>query len=109
MNKSYKLLIILSTMLIVVSIMNYYRTFVLKDYFVTLEVPCRDEGNCFFGLDENGEEYTFNIIKLKAYNLFSQCGKDVSECEVKCLEDDEECTLSDCSNNLNNNEMCKRQ
>jgi hypothetical protein len=78
----------------------YYRVFVLKDYMVSIEVPCDPEAgeSCFIYIDEESEEeILYKIVEKPAY-LLPSCDPAEEACleSVICELGEYECEITYC-------------
>ena len=90
---------ILIPLIIVVSVLSYYRFIINQDYVIQYEGICDPAmESCFLGCadDECTEEYGYSIVQKYAADLYAQCGSDITDCEAAnmCLPDDRECSIT---------------
>lgn len=91
---------------------SFFRFVIKKDYLVSFETECDPlTQNCFIGCDDDcNNEYYFSITEGGAYELYKNCGKDVSSCEYAqtCNHDtNANCSTSYCDPEIDGEESCE--
>lgn len=86
--------------------------FILKsDYVVSYEGVCDPSfESCFVGCedDECTQEYYYTEVQKYAPDLYRECGKDITDCDVAniCLPEDKDCSVTYCDPETNEDGTC---
>lgn len=81
---------------------SYFRFVMAQDYVVEYEGVCDPAAHdCFKGCPDDAcnEPYYYDTVQKHAVDLFAQCGKDVTNCDVAnvCLpQGDQTCSITYC-------------
>lgn len=102
---------ILIPLIILIGCISFFRFMVFQDYVVSYEGSCDPSINsCFVGCEDDActKEYFYFKMQKYAPDLYAQCGKDITNCEVanKCMPDDRKCSIVYCDPEINTDE-CK--
>lgn len=92
---------LLVPLIIVTSVISYYRFMVNHEYLVGYEGVCDPvTEKCFIGCENDActKEYYYSEVQKYAPDLSMECGKDITDCEVSsvCLPDDRKCSVTYC-------------
>jgi hypothetical protein len=92
---------ILVPIIIIVGIISYNRFIIERNYIVEYEGVCDPFlEECFIGHedDEYENEYYYSYVHKYAYDLYKQCGKDITDCQSAnmCLPEDKDCYIDYC-------------
>ena len=93
---------ILFPLIIGVSVISYYRFFVNNDYLVGYNGVCDPSINrCFIECEDDtcGKDVYYSHVIKYAPDLYSECGKDITNCENAnmCLSTDRHCSVTYCN------------
>jgi len=100
--KNNILLYILVPLVVLLIGSSYVRFIVLHDYLVAYEGECDPyTKDCFIGCEDEEctEEYYYTKVQKYAADVYTQCGKDVTDCDAAsmCLsQDTQECSVTYC-------------
>lgn len=103
-NIFFYILIIIIT---VIGTISYYRFMVNEDYLIRYEGVCDPTiHTCFVGCedDECTTEYYYSDVVKYAPDLYAECGKNITDCEIAniCLPKDKTCTITYCDTKTDN-------
>lgn len=100
------LLLVLFFAVIIVLFRSYDRFIVRHDYIVGYEGVCDTTiEKCFVGVDDtNGEEYYYTKMQKYEPDLYTQCGKDITDCDAAnvCFSNDRDCLIVYCDEKTKN-------
>ena len=91
------------TLFVIISIgMSFYRFIIKNDYFVSYEVVCDPYAQSCFESCEDGKCAYYAKIQKYAPNVYSQCGKDITDCKLAsvCLPGDRKCSITYCNEGI---------
>jgi len=99
---------VLVPVIIIIGTISYYRFIVNHDYIVEYEGVCDPyTEECFVGCEDEEctQEYYYSNMHKYASDLYTQCGKDITDCEAAsmCLPNDQECSIIYCNENTKDN------
>ena len=106
------LFFILTTLLIIISVVSFYRFMIKHDYMVSYEGTCNPVNNekCFVGCEDDACTIEYYYTKMLKYepDLLAECGKDITDCETAniCLPNDSNCSVTYCDPEIDG-EICK--
>lgn len=90
-------------------ISSFYRFIIKHDYLVGYEGVCDTTiEKCFIGYEEGDsgvEEYYYSKMIKSEFDLYRECGKDITDCEAAnmCLPEDRECSVTYCEAGIDDN------
>jgi hypothetical protein len=92
---------ILIPLIVIMSIISYYRFMVRQDYLVRYEGTCDATiQKCFIGCEDDACTKESNYSKVVKYapDIYKECGEDITDCEAAntCLPNDRNCSVTYC-------------
>lgn len=101
----------LIVLIIVLIFISYNRFIVKHDYLVGYEGACDPTTeSCFIGCEDDActEEYYYTEMQKYAPDLYAECGKDITDCEVAsvCFPEDRECSVTYCDPEIDGDDVC---
>lgn len=98
--------------IVIAVFVSFYRFVLINDYVIYYEGSCDPViESCFESCD--GECYYYTKVQKYAPDIYYECGKDITDCEVAnvCLLQDRRCSVvycnqeidEDCDNIINEN------
>ncbi len=83
---------------------SFYRFIIINDYVIYYEGSCDpNTESCFESCDD--ECFYYKKVKKYAPDIYSECGKDITECESAniCLAQDRRCSVVYCNQEIDEN------
>ncbi|MFA6386287.1 MAG: hypothetical protein WCW04_00750 [Candidatus Paceibacterota bacterium] len=104
---------ILTPLIIIVSIISFYRFFINHDYLIGYEGVCDPSiKKCFVGCEDDSctKEYYYSQVIKYAPDLKNECGEDITDCETAsvCLPNNRNCSITYCDPEIDSN-ICSKQ
>lgn len=121
MKKIYKLLFqhlgkhyffyLIIVSIFIVGISSYHRFLNNRDYIVEYEQTCNPNIEiCFVGCDDDNCSQKHYYVKIQkyAFNLYAECGEDITNCELakRCYSGDHKCSVIYCSLETKESNTC---
>lgn len=102
---------ILVILVIIAGFFSYYRFMVKNDYVVGYEGVCDSATEkCFIGCNDDActDKYYYTKMQKYAPDLYTECGKDITDCEAAsiCLPDDRKCSVTYCNSEIDGSDVC---
>lgn len=102
--KSKNLFIVFFGFILLMVIISFYKYFIVKDYYIEVEIPCSpDVENCFVykcldseGCTGEGDIYYYKLLKKKA-SAIPLCDPELSDCAAYDCSDGIDCFIINCN------------
>lgn len=109
--KKHMFFFVLSSLLIISGFVSFYRFVIERDYIAGYEGECDPAvSSCFVGCDDDEctEKYFYTKMTKYAPDLYSECGKDITDCESAslCLSSDRKCSIAFCDPTIDGVDSC---
>ena len=95
-------------LIIIVSIISYYRFMIKHDYIVSYNGSCDSATQkCFINCEDDACTQIDYYTKIQKYapDLYNECGSDITNCTDSnlCLSNDRDCSINYCDKNISGN------